>query len=403
MAHMMNTTVKQTRSGLMVRFDNRIGMLVYSPFNGLIFGVHPDHANHTLSWLELGRTDPPSEKFERMIGPGWFVSHDKAQYEMPYLLPSKESWQFLNPERPIVINWLLTGKCPLECRYCDADDLMRDNVSEPEELDVENIAKNILAYDPIAVVLTGGDPLFSPFIDKVIRILHGRVGIMVDTNAYCFDSRHLEAFREHRVVVRISIDSEIPRINNELRPVRNSCKHPHRDHHAFDSGSLDFALNALCQCLDEGITVAVQSVATKNTANDLPALGDKLFRMGVRFWRIHKIAPSSGRMKEYRELVGGPTKDRGMYKHIFSELIRRHENSWKKSMALQLTHNVPSNAVILVAPDGKFYTESNVSPGKVILDAKYPFKPRINELFRKVNKDGHTDRYLNLSSTNVTK
>lgn len=400
---MTERAVKQTRSGLIVRFDKGIGMLVYSPFSSLIFAVHPDYTQHTLEWIEIKRQDPPTETFAKMIGPGWFIPLREAQYEMPNLLPSKDHWQFLDPERPIVINWLLTGRCPLACKYCDAEDLMRDSVKEPEEVDIENIAESILSYNPIAIVLTGGDPLFSPYLDKVIEILHGRVGIMIDTNAYCFNSSHLQLFKKYQVGVRISIDSEIPRINDGLRPVHNSCRPVQKCHGSLSSGSLEPAMNALCQCLDEVITVSVQSVATKQTANDLPVFGDKLFRLGVRSWRIHKVVPSSGKMKEYKELIGSLKKEKGMYKHVFSELIKAYENRWRKKIALQLTHNVPPNAVILVAPDGRFFTESNVSVGKLILDEEHPFKPRMKELFRKINKDGHTDRYLNLSAAHDIK
>jgi len=395
---MTERAVKLTRSGIVVRFDRGIGMLVYSPFNGLIFCVHDDYAQRTLEWLEKKRKDPPTERFQKMIGPGWSIRHEEAQYEMPQLLPSKDCWQFLNPEWPIVINWLVTGKCQLACKYCDAEDLMGDNIKEPEEGDIESIADNILSYNPIAVVLTGGDPLFSPYLGRIIDVLRGRVGIMIDTNAYCFTSKHLRMFQKYQIAVRISIDSEIPRVNDELRPVHSSFKRVQARHPDLAPGSLEPAVNALCECLDESITVSVQSVATKGTANDLPALGDKLFRMGVRSWRVHKIAPSSGRMKVYKELIGGPKKERGMYKHVFSELIKAYENRWQRKMALQLTHNVPPNAVILVASDGRFYTESNVSPGKLLLDEHYPFKPRIKEVFKKINKDGHVDRYLNLSS-----
>ncbi len=148
---MSERAVKQTRSGIMVRFDKGIGLLAYSPFTGLIFCVHRDYAQHTLQWLEMKTGDPPTEQFAKMIGAGWFIPYEEAQYQMPQLLPSKECWQFLNPEWPIVINWLITGRCPLACKYCDAEDLMWKNVDEPEESDIANIANNILSYKPIAV------------------------------------------------------------------------------------------------------------------------------------------------------------------------------------------------------------------------------------------------------------
>lgn len=60
------------------------------------------------------------------------------------------------PHQPILINWLITGRCPLTCRYCYVEDLMRDEALEPKSVDIERIVESILSLNPLVVVVKGG-------------------------------------------------------------------------------------------------------------------------------------------------------------------------------------------------------------------------------------------------------
>jgi hypothetical protein len=173
---------------------------------------------------------------------------------------------------------------------------------------------------------------------------------------------------------------------------------------------LDGAVRALSACIEADIAVGVQSVATKKNANDLPALGDKLFRLGVRSWRILKVAPASTNLREYGRLVGERTdsgkrvegrRRRGPYEFVFQEVLRRQRSSWGQRMAVQVTKNDIANAVILIGPDGTFYTESNTGQGKIVLDEMRPRRPSLSLIARKVDMLAHTARYLNLTSQSV--
>ena len=67
-------------------------------------------------------------------------------------------------------------------------------------------------------------------------------------------------------------------------------------------------------------------------------------------------------------------------------------------MSVQVSSNQFPNAVILVAPDGTFLTESNLESqdsGKVILDDDLPKAPRLENIRNRVNMFAHTARYLN--------
>lgn len=402
--------VRKTRSGLFVRDDPQLGLLTYSPFTSLIYAVAPSAQSSITTWLDHPRSHKPSLEYVTRLGPGWAIPQGEAEHLIPQLLPNRDAWTSVGtPSRPLVINWFITGLCPLGCRYCYAEDLMRNKDREPDRKRIHAIADAILSFTPLVVVLTGGDPLFSPHLAYAIELLSDHVGLIVDTSAYTFTAEHLRMFKKHRIAVRISIDSERPDVNQYQRP-------PYHGYPRFvqsKESTLTFALRALCQCLDAGLSVGVQTVATQRTANDLPALGDKLFRLGVRSWRVLKVAPSASRYDGYAELVGlRPSKrtsrpakasSHGPYEFIFRELLRRHRTSWAQGMGIQVTFNETPNAVILVGPDGTFYTESNISLGKVVLDARLPFRPSMAALSSAVNMQGHVARYLNLTSERLPK
>lgn len=249
--------VLRTKSGLFVRKDAGLGLFAYSPYLGIVFACVEKDSEKVLMWLDQKCHKAPSAKYEKALGAGWSIPLKDVEYPVPpYLLPDVDAWPILpNTNRPILINWLLTGNCPLSCKYCYAEDLMRGKCQEPNETDIEQIAETILSFKPLVVVLTGGDPLFSPHLERAITLLHQKTGIIIDTSAYTFNSNHLRIFKQYNVFVRVSIDSERPRINDELRPVNKTFEKKIK----YQS-TVDAAINALSQCIDKKVNIAVQTV-----------------------------------------------------------------------------------------------------------------------------------------------
>jgi MoaA/NifB/PqqE/SkfB family radical SAM enzyme len=287
---------------------------------------------------------------------------------------------------PITVNWLLTGQCPLRCIYCYAEDLMHAAATEPDAQRIESVAQNILALQPLVVVLTGGDPLSSPHIERALSLLHGACAVVVDTNGVGLTDAHVASFVANDVTLRVSLDSEVPSITRRQRPTTSG------------GDSSVAALSAICRGVDAGLTVVVQTVATQWNTPDLAYLGDKLYRLGVRMWRVFEVAPSKGRMDGYALAAGVGANKRpkvdGMWGHFIEEVLGARSRQWSDRMAVQLTTNESPDSVLLVAPDGRFYTESTIRSEKVLIDPRSPRKPSAGKIRSHVDMRDHLKRYV---------
>src|SRR5437867_3195004 len=122
-----------TASGVVVRNDPGLrGLLCFNPFSGLVYAVSQDHATDLIKWLDRKVGEPPAKVYRSTVGAGWSTSKSEAVYLVPQLLPDRCSWPVVpSPSFPILINWFITGRCPLACKYCYAEDLMRNDALEP--------------------------------------------------------------------------------------------------------------------------------------------------------------------------------------------------------------------------------------------------------------------------------
>ena len=386
----------QTKSGVFIRENQPLGLLTYNPFSGLFYACAHKDKDQLLMWLNKETSTPPSSSYEKTLGVGWAIQDKDAEYPVPHLLPDANEWVVVpHSYMPMLINWLITGNCLLNCGYCYAQDVMHGKCQEPDMGNIEDIANNILRLDPLVVVLTGGDPLVSPYLEGAIKLLHKKVGIIVDTSGYSLKPEHIEIFRKYGIFVRISLDSEIPRINRYLRPVLSVSKKIDGER----SESTDAAVNAIIACINNDIEVGVQSVATTKNRSDFEMLGSKLFHLGISGWRIFMVAPSKERISIYTQLSGDRISQKRFYSHIVRQLMRKQKNIWHDRMSVQVVSNEVPNAIILVAPDGTFLTETNVGKpeiGKVVIDPESPKQPNLDFIHQRIDMHAHTARYLNL-------
>jgi MoaA/NifB/PqqE/SkfB family radical SAM enzyme len=371
-----------TKSGLFARIDQHVGMLIFSPYTGLVFVVHSKDTQSCLRWIDQDG-DPPGDTIRQAIGLGWDKSVEQANYPVPHYLSEQGTWErFPAPTlSPILINWFITGVCPLSCQYCDAQDVM-STTTEPTIENIQQIVSRILVYKPLAVVLTGGEPLTSPHLEKCIEILYGHTGIMVDTNAIFLNRDILTFLKKFRVVVRVSLDSPIPRVNDQLR---RSTRLPNMI--GNQKSALEAAVEAISLCLDNDVPLAVQTVASKKNWNDLPELGLRLYRLGVKSWRVHLVSINKQSPK-YKILVV-PLKSR-------KEMLQRLTYIRKQSpgLDLQIIDDVSRDSVVIISPDGRFLTESATGKGKILIDPERPFEPARNMIFTNVSAENHARRYL---------
>lgn len=371
-------SVKVYDNGVSAREDKFLGTLVYSPYTGLMHAVHPSLHDVLGRWLDGNniKANHPVRAIAKNIKA--LTSH---KFSKPHFIPDVETWNSTTHcEFPIVINWLITGNCSLKCKYCFANDVIEMSEEESEKTLIKT-GERILSKNPLAVVITGGDPLSSPYFATAIDVLFGRTGLLVDTNGAGLNKSTAKIIKKSNASVRLSIDSATPSINNRLRQGKNN-KHD----------ALNVALHALQLCLNSGIPVTVQTVVTNNNMSGLSDLGDRLFRMGVKSWRVFGVC-QFGDDSEYEKI--SPTEKN--YRHYFEDLEQRMKSSGACAgkMALQTVNHIRSDSVVLVTPGGNFMIQPKSGRHKVPIDEKKPNNPTAGKIMESIDVAGHVQRYLN--------
>jgi sulfatase maturation enzyme AslB (radical SAM superfamily) len=131
---------------------------------------------------------------------------------------------------PLVLNCFSTAHCPLRCIYCHADDLMtagqRDVEVAAYDLRLENVATTARSVDSVVAVITGGDPLTRPDRARfLISKLSGHKSLVLDTSGVAERSvvdPLIPFLRDHRVHVRVSLDSPDARVQRKIRPTNRA-------------------------------------------------------------------------------------------------------------------------------------------------------------------------------------
>lgn len=383
--------VEKTKTGHYFKIIPNFGMLIYSPYTSLIYGVAQEYTGSTVDYLNGSKVKLINEIKQPLLF-GLKSNSDKIKFSDNHLLPSKSYWNdYTQPDETITVNWFLTGKCNFKCKYCYASDLMYDYVKEPSGNEIEKTAKRILALNPLSVVLTGGEPLISPHISDAIRLIAQKTGIIIDTNGSELNDDLLNLIEQNNIVIRISLDSPRPNQNIKHRIAKNNKKETFNE-----------VLENINKCTKRGIPVIVQTVVSSLNKNELVDFGEILLRLGVSGWRLLKVQESKLNSEEYKKLMVGRTKKiKEASEQIDYQLDRIkqfHKNKWNSKMSLQVSKNSNSdrNSVILVSPSGEFRTESKLSIEKNLIDKNSPKCPDKNQLFKKVSNFSHFSRYLNI-------
>ena len=115
----------------------------------------------------------------------------------------------LSTKHPILAHIIPMRRCNLSCTYCNE----YDDVSKPVPLDVMNARLDKLAaLGTTAIIISGGEPLLHPDIDKIIaRIRHHKMLACMITNGYLLTEERIKKLNQAGLeYMQISIDNVNP-------------------------------------------------------------------------------------------------------------------------------------------------------------------------------------------------
>lgn len=377
--------VKKTKIGIYIRKNQDFGTLVFSPFSGLFFAVAKEFSNEIDAFCNSKQNNIPQIIADHLnIGIG---KNKTTSFNIDHWLPSKKYFSDIDelPDRqPIVLNWLISSRCNCNCSYCYAGDIIDKKF---ENIDIRRAAQDLLNMNPLAVVLSGGEPLMEKQkIIDVLEIMGGKTGIIIDTNGLLFHKELIPLFIKYNIVIRVSLDSLQNGVNSKIRPQRD------------EKGNIS-GVNTIIQNIinyrHAGIPVLVHTVVSSMNKNSLEDLSKQLPRLNVNGWRIFTVVrPNDEAKKGSFDKLMKVGKVRNMdeaEKNLQKEInyfSKRLKSQSDFSIQILQAVNTKKNSVVLVLPDGTLATEGMFKSAKTEIDK--------DNLFRKVDLRSHYERYLGL-------
>jgi sulfatase maturation enzyme AslB (radical SAM superfamily) len=376
--------VIKTNNGIFIRTHKGFGAIAFSPFSGLFFAINENHVVETLDYCENRKSQIHNEIKDQLgIGSDSNSNTEKESFIVKHYLPSDEPFLRTNelPHTPIVINWLISSKCNCKCAYCYADDVI------DKDFDVAPISetvKHILDFNPLAVVISGGEPFLErEKLHEAINGLGGNVGIIVDTNGLIWDDSLVELFIKFNVVVRVSLDSLNEGTNTKIRKLRDKSK---------SKGSLSLIAYNISKYRNSNVPVLVHTVVTSHNKNSLSDLAIKLPALNVNGWRLfYVIKPNNIDVSIFNTVMN--YRNNGNYDEQITDIKSRvndfkskHLSKSNFSIEVIPTSESSKNSVVLVLPNGKISTENKFVFEKIEI--------KNDSIFNSVDIWGHYERYL---------
>ncbi len=115
----------------------------------------------------------------------------------------------VSTDHPVLVHLIPMRRCNLACAYCNE----YDHTSEPVPLDIVMRRIDKLAeLGTTAIIISGGEPLLHPGIEKIIARIrkHGTIAALI-SNCYLLTPKKIEAFNDAGLeYLQVSIDNVRP-------------------------------------------------------------------------------------------------------------------------------------------------------------------------------------------------
>ncbi len=182
-------------------------------------------------------------------------------------------------QSPLVVTWEATRACSLACEHCRADAIEKRAPDELGTAAVRDLIDGVARFEPSPVfVVSGGDPLKRPDLFELLEYATDRVTTAVTpAPTPALDRQTVERFADagvHRMAV--SIDRADRSTHDEFRG---------------ETGSFEAANRAATYAEEAGVPIQVNTTVTAETVDDLPAIADRVERIGAVAWEVFFLVP----------------------------------------------------------------------------------------------------------------
>ncbi|MBT7912981.1 radical SAM protein, partial [Candidatus Bathyarchaeota archaeon] len=204
---------------------------------------------------------------------------------------------------PYMVVWNFTNMCNLRCKHCYQD---AKEMCDPDELTLEEKLTFVDTMDAAGVkvpVISGGEPLIHPdFFPVLDYMVEKKMHVAAASNATMITKDFAKKLKDHGLAyIEISLDSVNPEKHDEFRGQK---------------GCWDLTVQGIKNCLEVGIFVAIATVFTKNTIDEVDPMLDLAAELGVQRF-IHFNFVPAGRGPEIADQDLSPEEREELLSKLF--------------------------------------------------------------------------------------
>lgn len=182
-------------------------------------------------------------------------------------------------ESPLIVTWEVTQACSLSCDHCRADAVESRHPGELTTAEGRGLIVQVARFDPTPVlVLSGGDPLQRPDLFELIEYATDRVPTAVTpAPTERLDRETVDRFADLGVRrMALSLDGATAGSHDAFRG---------------EPGSFERVRRAAAWADDVGLDVQVNTTVTAETADELPAVAERVADLGAVMWEVFFLVP----------------------------------------------------------------------------------------------------------------
>lgn len=199
-----------------------------------------------------------------------------------YFLQKERIFKKMKLKTPLVTQIEVTQNCNNLCMHCynywRYDGINKFNCDEPNNL--ENIVKRVIDADVFHIVFTGGEPLLKyDFLLSAVQLAASKnVSSSLNSNLAFMTSEKMKQLKEAGLGgILTSVYSADEKINNiEMN----------------NSYALQNTLQGMATALNEGVSVSVNMVVTKNNFDQVYKTGAYLRNIGIHSFNASRFSPA---------------------------------------------------------------------------------------------------------------
>jgi radical SAM protein len=195
-------------------------------------------------------------------------------------------------QRPLIVYWEMTQACGLACRHCRAEAMPKAHPQQLTHVESQDVLRQIVAFGhPMPhLILTGGDPLERPDLFELIAeamILGLKVSITPAATKKLTNEVITRLQAQGIQSLGLSLDGSNAVRHEAVRGVE---------------GCFDWTTRAARFAADIAMPVQINTLVSRETVDDLPAIYELLKTLGIMRWSLFFLIPV-GRGKELQELT----------------------------------------------------------------------------------------------------